>query len=57
MMNGHLMNNGYFPITVLNRDSEEFNNKLAEFYNTGNATDMMKFFEKMISHLYCSDIL
>ena len=52
MLNGVLMSNGLFPITVMNRDSEEFHIKLREFYNTGNATKMMDFFEKSIKEMY-----
>lgn len=52
MMNGFLMKNGYYPITVLNKDSEEFHTKLTEFYNTGNATKMMQFFEKTVERIY-----
>lgn len=39
-------------ITVMNRDSEEFHTKLTAFYNTGDATEMMKFFEKTVATLY-----
>ncbi len=52
MMNGCLMQNGYWPITVLNRDSEEFHAKLGKFYETGNADEMMAFFEKSVKTLY-----
>lgn len=52
MMNGCLMQNGYWPITVLNRDSEEFHEKLGQFYETGNANDMMAFFAKMVKSIY-----
>lgn len=52
MMNGLLMKNGYYPITVLNKDSEEFHTKLTDFYNTGNADEMMQFFEKTIAGIY-----
>lgn len=54
MMNGLLMKHGYYPITVMNRDSEEFHTKLSIFYNSGNATDMMKFFERTIAKNYQS---
>lgn len=52
MMNGCLMKNGYWPITILNRDSEEFHEKLGIFYETGDANEMMKFFEKSIRSMY-----
>lgn len=52
MMNGCLMQNGYWPITVLNRDSEEFHEKLGRFYETGNANEMMDFFARMVVDIY-----
>ncbi len=52
MMNGYLMKNGYYPITVMNRDSEEFHTRLTEFYNTGDATDMIGFFARMVKGIY-----
>ena len=52
MMNGSLIKHGYYPITVMNRDSEEFHNKLTDFYNSGDATSMMKFFEKTVEKIY-----
>ena len=52
MMNGCLMQNGYWPITVLNRDSEEFHEKLGRFHETGDANEMMRFFAKMVKNLY-----
>lgn len=52
MMNGCLMQNGYWPITVLNRNSAEFHTKLREFYECGNAGDMMRFFERIVRDLY-----
>jgi Fic family protein len=52
MMNGILMSAGYYPITIMNRDSEEFHTKLQTFYNSGNATEMMHFFEKSVKSLY-----
>lgn len=52
MMNGCLMRDGYYPITVMNRDAEEFHEKLGQFYETGDANDMMKFFQKQVSTMY-----
>ena len=52
MMNGCLMQNGYWPITVFNRDSEEFHEKLGRFYETGNANEMMDFFARMMVDIY-----
>jgi hypothetical protein len=52
MMNGVLLQNGLFPIAVMNRDSEEFHTILRSFYNTGDATAMMKFFARAVSAMY-----
>lgn len=52
MMNGFLIKHGYYPITVMNSDSEEFHTRLSNFYNSGNATDMMKFFERTVEKNY-----
>lgn len=52
VMNGMLLRAGFFPIAVLNRDSEEFHERLGEFYESGDATQMMKFFEKSVQDLY-----
>ncbi|MDR0816313.1 MAG: hypothetical protein LBN28_02815, partial [Desulfovibrio sp.] len=52
MMNGVLLQNSLFPVTVMNRDSEEFHTTLRDFYNTGNATDMMGFFADATARLY-----
>ena len=54
MMNGLLIKHGYYPITVMNRDSEEFHTKLSNFYNSGDATYMMKFFEMTVEKNYQS---
>ncbi len=52
MMNGCLMQSGYGPIGVLNRDSEEFHKRLGRFYETGNADPMMEFFETCARQIY-----
>lgn len=52
MMNGLLLQRGYYPITVMNEDSEEFHTRLSRFYNSGDATDMMEFFEKAVEKNY-----
>lgn len=57
MMNGCLMLNGFWPITVLNRESVEFHEKLGQFYETGDANDMMAFFAKIIRLQYPSNNL
>ena len=55
MMNGCLMANGYFPITVLNQNSEEFHRELGLFYESGDANNMFKFFQKTIQELYSEE--
>lgn len=52
MMNGCLMSHGYWPITVLNQESEEFHELLGNFYESGNANAMMEFFSKHVQKLY-----
>lgn len=52
MMNGCLMTNGYFPITVLNQNSEEFHHELGRFYESGDANNMFRFFQKTFGELY-----
>ena len=49
MMNGHLMRHGYCPLTVPYGDSEAFHAELTKFYNTGDATGMMRFFHTVAS--------
>ena len=36
----------------MNRDSEEFHTRLTDFYNTGDATDMIGFFARMVKGIY-----
>lgn len=55
MINGCLMVNGYFPITVLNQNSEEFHRELGLFYESGNADNMFRFFQKTIQELYSKE--
>ena len=45
MMNGSLLKDGYFPITVLNREAETFHRELGAFYETGNANGVFKFLQ------------
>ena len=52
MLNGVLMSEGFYPVTILNHTSEEFHIKLTDFYNTGDASKMMQFFEKSMKTLY-----
>ena len=52
MMNGVLIQNGFFPITILNQDSEVFHERLGRFYETGNANGMMGFFAEICRKLF-----
>ena len=56
MMNGHLMRHGYCPICVLNRDAQAFHKELTTFYNTGDATGMMRFFAKTAKTMYGQEV-
>lgn len=55
MMNGCLMTNGFFPITVLNQNSEEFHRELGLFYESGDANNMFRFFQRTILGLYSKE--
>lgn len=52
MMNGCLMKDGYFLITVFNREAELFHNELEKFCETRDANGMFKFFENNVKELY-----
>lgn len=52
MMNGILIANGFYPVTVLKKESEVFYAKLSRFYETGDATEMMLFFQDLAGRLY-----
>lgn len=52
MMNGILLSNGFYPVTVLKKDSEVFYAKLAVFYETGNASEMMEFLSSLAGQMY-----
>lgn len=52
MMNGVLLAAGYYPITVLRETTEEFNEKLSAFYNSGDGTNMLKYFRRTCATLY-----
>lgn len=52
MMNGALMRDGFHPVTVMNRDADEFHEKLGRFYETGDANAMMRFFQKQGNTMY-----
>ena len=52
MMNGILMSNGYAPLTFLEKSSQHFDNVLSEFYESGDANPMMRYFESQIVQLF-----
>ncbi|MDL2269204.1 Fic family protein [Desulfosarcina sp. OttesenSCG-928-A07] len=52
MMNGVLLSAGYYPITVLKETTEEFNEKLRAFYNSGDGTEMFGYFKAVCEKLY-----
>jgi Fic family protein len=52
MMNGVLLQNGFYPVTFMQRDSEEFTKILNDFYNSANASGMMNFFAEATLKLY-----
>ena len=52
MMNGALMHEGFFPITVPSQAAKLFHEKLSRFYETGDANDMMAFFQKEAGAMY-----
>ena len=52
MMNGCLMDSGYAPITVLNQNSALFHKELQDFYETGDANGMVRFFADMTRNMY-----
>ncbi|MDR0339656.1 MAG: Fic family protein [Desulfovibrio sp.] len=52
MLNGVLLQNSYYPATVKNSNSEEFHTTLRQFYNSGDASAMLRFFVKSAQELY-----
>jgi Fic family protein len=54
MMNGVLLTAGYYPIIALRETTEEFNEKLREFYDSGDATEMFRYFSGVCTKLYPS---
>ena len=55
LMKSGVLANGYSPITVLNQNSEEFHRELGSFYESGNANNMFRFFQKTIQELYSEE--
>lgn len=52
MLNGVLLAAGYYPFAFLKEDIESFNKYLREFYNTGNATEMLGYIAQLCQRLY-----
>ncbi len=52
MMNGSLMDSGFFPLTVPGQHAEAFHLKLGKFYETGDADEMMDFFARTMEENY-----
>lgn len=52
MMNGILMSNGFVPITLLEHNKDKFEEELVNFYESGNASSMLKFFSNNISQQF-----
>ena len=46
------MDSGYAPITVLNQNSALFHKELQDFYETGDANGMVRFFADMTRNMY-----
>lgn len=55
LMNASLMKDGFFPITVLNKNSELFHSRLGRFYESGDANPMFEFFDQTIRELYSEE--
>ena len=52
MMNGILLSHGYSPLTILQETRDNFERKLVVFYETGNATPLVRFFEAHCMRLF-----
>lgn len=52
MMNGVLLSHGYAPLTFLTKSSQHFDKVLTDFYESGDANPMMRYFENQISQLF-----
>lgn len=52
MMNGVLLSEGFYPITVLRETTEDFNARLRAFYGSGEATEMFRYFAGTCAKLY-----
>jgi hypothetical protein len=54
MLNGVLPQSADYPATIKNSNSEEFHTTLRQFYDSGDASAMMRFFVKSTQKLYPS---
>lgn len=54
IMNGVLLSEGFYTITVLRETTEEFNEKLKAFYDSGDGAEMPRCFASTSSKLYAS---
>ena len=52
LMNGILLSHGFYPITVLRETTEEFNDNLRNFYDSGDGTGMFQYFKQICVKLY-----
>ena len=51
MMSGELMKNGFDAVSIPDSFRLEFNEKMLRFYDSGDATEMMKFYKSLIPDL------
>jgi hypothetical protein len=47
-MSGELMKNGFDAVSIPDSFRLEFNEKMLRFYDSGDATEMMKFYKSLI---------
>lgn len=52
MLNGHLMSNGYSPLSIPAKRLTEYNAGMIEFYESGNHEEMMNFLKKCHEEMY-----
>ena len=48
MMNGILLSHGFSPLTILEETRDNFERKLVLFYETGNATPLVRLHMRLI---------
>ena len=52
MLNGHLMSNGYPPLSVPAKRLAEYNGGMIKFYDSGDYTEMMVFLRECHESMY-----